>query len=227
MGSYFRSKKAVRGFFVQQRGAITIEFALITVALISVLYIAADFGLAITKQGRLDRTAQSLSTVFRERSEFYTGSGALVRPESISQDQIDRLAQLGRALLNDPRLELQVDALYLTADAAEPDNIVKAAVNTLSFCSDSNCSSSVLNQLNTRLPPAALTAFSPYSPGTKRWVPIYRITLAIPGDASLFNRLSGMVVDKPVLAEITASNIVVSRCNLVGSCPGIWNANEW
>lgn len=57
---------------IKQKGAFTVELALVLMFISLLLAIHVNYALAINKKGQLDRATYSLLTVISERKQFYT-----------------------------------------------------------------------------------------------------------------------------------------------------------
>lgn len=184
-----------------EKGSVSVEFAIVMVSFILIMYLITDFGITITKQGRLERTSHSLATMLRERGALYQSN------EDITQEEVDQLLSVGQKLLNEPNLTITVDALYLAPNDSDPSNNALARVSkTLTFSAGNN----KCQLTNKSIDISALKGLSPYATSTGRWVPIYRVSVCIPNEASIFKRLTH-AVNEEVLPDLATSDVVISR----------------
>ncbi|AKG69860.1 hypothetical protein WN53_12470 [Serratia fonticola] len=183
------------------KGSITIEFSVVILCFILVMYLVSDFGIEIAKKGRLERLNHSLASMLRERKALYHSN------EDITQEEVDQLLLVAQSLFPGTRLTLKVDALYLSPNLINPSNNTLANISQiLSFHSGgSECQ---WEQWSVDI--SALKGLSPYASSSGRWVPIYRVSACIPNESSLFKRLASTFNDE-VLPNITTSSIVISR----------------
>ncbi|MBK5143519.1 pilus assembly protein [Budviciaceae bacterium BWR-B9] len=184
-----------------ENGAVTVEFAIVMISFILIMYLVTDFGITITKQGRLDRTSHSLATLIRERTALYQSN------EDITQEDVNQLLSVGQTLLHEPNLTIAIDALYLAPDPLNPGNNASARVSkTLSFTAGNNACQLTKKAVDI----TELKGLSPYATSTGRWVPIYRVIACIPNEASLFKRFTH-TFNNEILPDLITSDVVISR----------------
>lgn len=171
------------------------------ISFILIMYLVTDFGITITKQGRLDRTSHSLATMIRERAALYQSD------EDITQEEVNQLLSVGQTLLHEPNLTIAIDALYLAPDPLDPENNASARVSkTLSFTAGNN----VCQLIKKSVDITELKGLSPYATSTGRWVPIYRVSVCIPNEASIFKRFTH-AFNNEILPDLATSDVVISR----------------
>lgn len=183
------------------KGAVSVEFTVVMIFFILIMFLITDFGITLTKQGRLERTSHSLASVIRERKALYQSD------ESITQNEVNQLLSLAQTLLRKSDLTIVVDALYLAPDPLEPSNNASAYVSkTLSFSAGNN----KCQLTKRRIEISQLKELVPYASSTGRWVPIYRVSICIPNERSIFKQLT-QAVQNDVLPDLETSDVVISR----------------
>lgn len=187
-------------FIREQRGVILIETAVVLIGLAMVIFMIVDLGIAFVTQSQLERTSHSLSSILRERVALYSGD------EIISQENVNQITQLGSTLMANKNIAIRVDALYfkpiIKADNDQP--IVKEEVVFYSV-GTKKCASSLPSL-------AKVKHLSPNS-SLNRWMPLYRLSICLPGEKSWFKSLVNASNSEleMVIEELVAYNIVLPR----------------
>lgn len=189
-------------FLKQQKGVVALETGLLISAFLLVMAIAVDFGMVVLKQGKLERVNYSLTSILRERMTLYSNSGnyTQTQAEALSQAQVNELHLLGRKLIESEELGMQVDVIYFDADKLE-----RTVTSILSFTPNST--------VVCRSPDKSMTSLQNLSPRSTsgRWMPLYRVTVCIPGNQSLFKRMLSIGSSEKVTDELSVSNIAIPR----------------
>lgn len=183
--------------YKNEEGSVSIEFSFVMLIFLLMMYLVTDFGLAIIKQGYLERTSHTLASLIRERQALYQAN------ETLTQEEVNELLEIGKILQKEPDVNLTVDALYLTP--AQENDSTNITATTLTF-----------NAGNGKCQPQDVTAnatqwqnLSPFATSTQRWVPVYRVRVCIPDTNSLFVSLTNGRSQK--LPSTFASDVVISR----------------
>lgn len=201
------------GFYRGEEGALSVEFAGVFVGFMMVIFLTFDFYSTFALQGRLDRATYSAASVFRERSYFYANNPGHTA-EDINATQVAQLEKLIAALLNRPSVELRVEALYIVDSTTNPGELMTSIPNVVSFCGPTGCAT---NFFNTQ---TALTNFADLSPYSllNRWIPLYRVSVCLPNNESLFKKMFNSVSQEKTINDVCSSSIVISRC--ADNCKG-------
>lgn len=184
-------------FARESRGALIIEGSITLFLFISVIFIVIDLGSAFMTQSRLERASHSLASVLRERVALYG------KNEEISEAQVKDLAKLAGVMLNRKALVVKVEAIYFKDDP----------VQTFDYALTYSGAGSDRYTCRSRLPDIkTLAPMSPWS-SANRWMPLYRVSVCLPGEKSWFqsfvNGNSG--IPDFVVEEFIASNVVLPR----------------
>lgn len=188
-------KRALR----DDRGSVAIEAGLYFVVFFVLCALLVDFSAVFLNKSYLERVTHSLASVVRERSVFYG------EREELSQQEVSDLYDLAGVLLEESRLagssyQLVVEAAFFQSSGSKAQ---KNLLNTQSFSRGTGiCRSRVA------ITSAQIAALSPWD--TKgRWLPVYQVTMCLPGGESLFKRALNSAGIQ--IGDIAISNAVIPR----------------
>lgn len=188
--------KYTERFLCEERGAVAIEAGLYFVVFFLLCALLLDFSAVFLNKSYLERVTHSLASVVRERKVFYNEN------EAISQQDANDLYALAGVLLEESRLadshyQLVVEAIFFQSSTS------KKVASTQSFSSGT-----VTCNVPVSITSAQITDLSPWHTDG-RWLPVYQITLCVPGGESLFKRLLGTV--GITIGDLAVSNAVIPR----------------
>ena len=178
--------------YTDRRAAVSVEFALIALALIFFIVFLADLMLRQATLGKLDRVAYSVAGVLRERIQLFDAR------ETLSQQDVDLAARLAARMLKDMHADSDLSRLQLTVEELhfedplrlnDPSKQVKRYQRWGSGSAEPCQPPQPLNQLT------QLTPRGSYG----RWVPLYQVTVCLP-NVSWFSRLT-LNGQQPVLSS--------------------------
>lgn len=206
-------RKTATRFMQQSKGAIAIEAAITLVAFVTVVALIIDLGSAFIQQSRLERATYTAATVFRERVALYNDTLPGNKNRNITQIEVNQLQKIVSQLVSQTDLVVMVEELQFrsvttppvpTAPVVDTYNTFIAAGPT----SSTGTCSTVLPTLNS----STYTKLSPWS-SRKRWLPIYRVTVCLPGEKSWYKSMINSSAGTPELTinELIAFNIVIPR----------------
>lgn len=188
-------KRALR----DDRGSVALEAGLYFVVFFVLCALLVDFSAVFLNKSYLERVTHSLASVVRERSVFYG------EREELSQQEVSDLYDLAGVLLEESRLagssyQLVVEAAFFQSSGSKAQ---KNLLNTQSFSRGTGiCRSRVA------ITSAQIAALSPWD--TKgRWLPVYQVTMCLPGGESLFKRALNSAGIQ--IGDIAISNAVIPR----------------
>lgn len=205
-------RKTARRFLKQTKGAVAIEAAFVLIVFVTVVALIVDLGTAFVQQSRLERATYTGASVFRERIALYgdriNNDRTLTHNAPVTQAEVEQLRLVINNLMSRDSLVVIVDELQFKSTSAAnptmPEVLSKrrfvAAGPTASDCQ------STLPDIE------EYKAMSPWS-ARKRWLPLYRVTVCIPGQTSWFKKMvnSGSGTPGLTVEELIAFNIVIPR----------------
>ena len=189
----------IKHYLRDDRGSVAIEAGLYFVVFFLLCTLLVDFSAVFLNKSYLERVTHSLASVVRERSAFYS------EKEELTQQDVSDLYDLAGVLLEESRLsdsryQLVVEAIFFQPSASKAQ---KNVLNTQSFSRGSGRCRSRLAITSTQI-----VALSPWD-AKGRWLPVYQVTICIPGGESLFKRaLNGAGIQ---IGDISISNAVIPR----------------
>ena len=157
--------------------------------------------------------------------------------ELFDSEQVKEMRNLASSLMNNREIAVQIEALFILQDPNIPGDLKKArlvATQGKDFlsCPPSGCNSSIKSYFNSLPAMNNLSSnyqqLAPYVPKlvdssiamTGRWVPIYRVSMCIVNEESLYLRwIKSNRKDSDVMPNLCSSVVVLSRCNNAKSCP--------
>ncbi|ASI60770.1 hypothetical protein CA952_11795 [Raoultella ornithinolytica] len=182
-----------------ERGSVTIEAGLYFVVFFVLCALLVDFSAVFLNKSYLARVTYSLASVVRERSVFYG------EKEELSQQDVSDLYELAGVLLEESRLagsryQLVVEAAFFQSSGSKAQ---RHLLNTQSIARGSgDCHS------RPGITSSQIADLSPWD--TKgRWLPVYQVTMCLPGGESLFKRTLNSVGIE--IGDIAISNAVILR----------------
>ena len=147
------------------------------------------------------------------------------------------MRELASSLMNNREIAVQIEALFILQDSNNPGDLKKArlvATQDKDFlsCPPSGCNSSIKSYFNSlpamNNPSSNYQQLAPYVPKlvdssiamTGRWIPIYRVSMCIVNEESLYLRwINSNRKNSDVMPNLCSSIVVLSRCNNAKSCP--------
>lgn len=194
-----KTVQQTKHFLREERGAIAVEASLYFMVFFLLCALLVDFSAVFLNKSYMERVTNSLASVVRERSLFYS------QREALSQQDADQLYDLAGVLLEDSRLankpyQLTIRAVFFKPAGTPTEKVI---LNTQSFSRGKvSCSGTP------SVSGPQITALSPWD-AKGRWLPVYQVTLCVPGGESLFKRVLNNVGVK--IGDISISNVVIPR----------------
>lgn len=190
----------------EERGAIAVETGMYFVVFSLLCALLVDFSAVFLNKSQLERVNHSLASVLRERTVFYEAR------EALTQADFNALNGLAGALLAGSRLadnyQLSVSVVHFQ-DSANKNQ--KNVASTQSFTTGAaGCRSTAA-----AITSPQLKALSPWAvvdgaiSSSQRWLPVYQVTLCVPGGESLFKRIIGLIGE--TTGDISVSDAVIPR----------------
>lgn len=157
--------------------------------------------------------------------------------ELYDSDQVKEMRELASSLMNNREIAVRIEALFILQDPNNPGDLKNArlvATQDKDFlsCPLSGCNSSIKSYFNSlpamNNPSSNYQQLAPYVPKlvdssiamTGRWVPIYRVSMCIVNEESLYLKwINSNRKDSDVMPNLCSSVVVLSRCNNAKSCP--------
>ena len=206
-------RKTAARFMQQSKGAIAIEAAFTLVAFVTVVALIIDLGSAFIQQSRLERATYTAATVFRERVALYNDKLPGNRNSDITLAEVEQLRDITSRLISRTDLVVIVEELQFATVTTPPEPTAPVFARHETFTaagptSSSGTCSTVLPTLNS----PTYIRLSPWS-SRKRWLPIYRVTVCLPGEKSWYKSMINSGAGTPGLTinELVAFNIVIPR----------------
>lgn len=190
----------------EERGAVAVEAGMYFVVFFLLCTLLVDFSAVFLNKGHLERVNHSLASVLRERTAFYNAR------ELLTQEDVDMLNELAGLLLADSRLarqyQLTVSAVHFKVSGSKTE---KKVLRTQLFIAGGATCKAIVPTVNS----AKVAALSPWAlidkegSSFQRWLPVYQVTLCVPGGESLFKRFLGLT--GTTIGDIFASDVVLPR----------------
>ena len=155
--------------------------------------------------------------------------------ELFDSEQVKEMEELASSLLNNREIALKIEALFILQDPNNPGDLNKARLVTAQGedCPTAACNNSIKSYFNSlpamNNPSNNYQQLAPYVPKlvdssiamTGRWVPLYRVSMCIVNEESLYLRwINSNRKDSGGIVPNLCSNVVVlSRCNNTRFCP--------
>ncbi|TCP94662.1 tight adherence protein F [Cricetibacter osteomyelitidis] len=183
-----KKRCGLKGFLLNSKGSVTIEFIFMLILLVFVFAFLADLVILRSTMGRLDNASYSLVNILRERTQLYE------RSTTLTNDDLKNFQVLGTRLMHGKNSKENVSIVleYWNADTG---------LQTL-FAGDRGCTP--YRRLN------ELSYLSPHSEiNNERRIPLYQVTLCV-RTHSFFKAIlldSGNVSDR----LLRSSSMSVSR----------------
>lgn len=161
-------------FINEKKGVVSIEFAIVLIAMFSITFFAMDTGMYIMEKNKLERVNYSLMTLIRERTRLYGNINTLTQTEV---NELERIATklLGGSLANN--IKVKVDGLYFDDINSTPTNMIIDKETSMisqkhSTLSNTECFSS-LSTVSTLKNNAVWV-------DPKGWRPVFRVSVCVP-----------------------------------------------
>lgn len=191
----------VHSLWTDRRGSVAVEFAIISVVLITFMFFLADLVLRQATVGKLDRTTYSIAGVLRERIQLYDSN------ETLSQDDGTQIYRLAKRMLQDMNpggnmapLKIRIEQLFFAPRIDLTDNR-KQPLEGITWMYNIHG-----DECQPARPLSELQDLSPRG-SYGRWVPLYQVTLCLP-TTSWYRRLFQESESHPTLSS---SSIVMAR----------------
>jgi tight adherence protein F len=236
-------------FFRNKDGAIiSIEFVFCVFLFTALMFIIYDGYSVISLKNKLERVNYAAASIFRERTALYpviNDRGKCFNlcdksRELFDDTQAEELRQMASELLN-REVSIKIDVLLISQDTSDPNfpsKIEHAKLKQLSsapICSSNSCGDAInyFNSLSSMEDSTNYVKFIPYvrrnsTTGsgqslTGRWIPLYRVSMCVKQEESLFLRLTNSSGGGGFGQSICTSTMVLSRCNdmaiINSTCP--------
>jgi tight adherence protein F len=194
------------GVFLRRRkGAVAVEAAITFTAFISIIALIIDLGVTLTYQSRLERVTYTAASLLRERIALYGERIVNNRNQPLSQANVDQLQAIANQLMPNKNLVVVVEELQFQDASAPTTKIIENGYPKTLIASGENTG------CKTNQPPLSnFMSMSPWS-SRKRWLPLYRVTICMPGTESWFKRIANSVSTERTVEELIAFSIVIPR----------------
>lgn len=205
-------RTAISRFIRQSRGAVAIEAAFVLIVFVTIVAMIVDLGTTFVQQSRLERATYTGASVFRERIALYgdpiNNDKTITHNAPVTQSEVNQLRDIVNQLMSRDDLVVMVDELqFRSATQPNPTTpIVLSKKRLTSYGTGNATCQSTLPDIE------QYSALSPWS-ARQRWLPLYRVTVCIPGQKSWFKSIvsssgseAGLTVE-----ELIAFNIVIPR----------------
>ncbi|MBA0188847.1 flp pilus assembly surface protein TadF [Pectobacterium odoriferum] len=183
----------VANFLGDRRGAVAIEFVIISIVLIFMIFFISDLVMRQAMVGKLDRVSYSVAGILRERNQLFD------EREKLEQRDIEQSLQLAVRMLRDMHTDADLSKLRVRVEEVhfnQPDSLTDTSqtvklYRTWQAGSGGECQApQPLNQL---------TYLSPRG-SYGRWVPLYQVSVCLP-TISWFTRLTAGLGEEPVMSS--------------------------
>jgi tight adherence protein F len=183
------------------RGSVAIEFSLICLVLVMIMFYFADLVKMQAQIGKMERAVYSISGILRERTQFYKveTNSEDQNYEIVKQPDVNQLLALAKQMLTNMKfsdelvagVSLRVEQIHFepwTFDDKslvwdKPKNIVpEKSEPVMAGSAGDDCKA----RINLREDPAVLDMVPKSS--FNRWIPLYQVVLCMP-PVELFNPL--------------------------------------
>lgn len=159
--------------------------------------------------------------------------------EVFDDRQVQELGQLATSLLGGRDVSIQVDALFILQNTNYEGDINNAELVTLSskYCPFGACNNKINNYFNSlpsmddnsnttsnysKLVPYTKRVLAPVSGLEGRWIPLYRVSLCIVNEESLYLKWINSSRDvRDTFPNLCSNTVVVSRCNNIADPDGV------
>lgn len=190
----------VRSLWINRRGSVAVEFAIISIFLLTFMIFLADLIMRQAMLGKLDRISYSIAGVLRERTQLYQSD------ETVVQGDVKEIYSLAARMMKDmdpsantSAMSIRVEQMFFAPRKELLSNDKEINMGpTLFYGNYSGCE-----------PAKPLSSQSKLAPRGSygRWVPLYQVTVCVPL-TSWYTRLSQGVGMSP---EVVSSSIVMVR----------------
>lgn len=196
----FNFSPSFENFVKKDAGAAALEAALSFCVFVMICTALIDFSNVMLKNSYMNRVNATLANIIRERAALYDGR------EQLSQNDVNDLYQLSQKLTGssfqiNKDYFIDIRAVYFVHDKNE---LRKEISSTQTYRSPRHSCESAIPKADSK----TLQDLSVFVPDTQ-WLPVYQITLCMPGAESFYMRTLGLF--KWDMPDILVKNAVVAR----------------
>ncbi|AMO81227.1 tight adherence pilus pseudopilin TadF [Obesumbacterium proteus] len=172
----------VLNLWTDRRAAVSVEFVLISIALIFFIFFLTDLVIRQATIGKLDRVSYSVAGILRERIQLYDAR------ETLSQQDVDATAELAKKILTDMNSTIDLSQMSLHVEEMHFEDPIRLGDDRKQIKLYKTWDSGSAGQCT---PPQPLNEQQQLTPRGSygRWVPLYQVTVCLP-TFSWFTRLT-------------------------------------
>lgn len=172
----------VLNLWTDKRAAVSVEFVLISIALIFFIFFLTDLVIRQATVGKLDRVSYSVAGILRERIQLFDAR------ETLNQQDVDAAADLAKKILMDMNSTIDLSQMSLHVEEMHFEDPIRLGDDRkqIKIYKSWDSGSSVHC-----MPPQPLNEQQQLTPRGSygRWVPLYQVTVCLP-TFSWFMRLT-------------------------------------
>jgi len=195
-------KHYVRFIFLRNDGAAAVEAAISFCIFVLLCALLIDYSRVVLEKSYISGVNTTLSSLLRERKALYGG-----RME-VDQNDIKQLEDISATILGsnfvlNKDYFIDVQAVYFRPSASKNNKLIDTT-KTMAFHSASS-------PCDMNIPPAnsaILTNLSTFE-ANKGWLPVYQVSICLPGAESVFKRVMGALNES--MPDILIKNAVIPR----------------
>lgn len=172
----------VPNLWTDKRAAVSVEFVLISIALIFFIFFLTDLVVRQATVGKLDRVSYSVAGILRERIQLFDAR------ETLNQQDVDSAADLAKKILTDMNSTIDLSQMSLHVEEMHFEDPIRLGDDRKQIKLYKSWDSGSAGQC---LPPQSLNQLQQLTPRGSygRWVPLYQVTVCLP-TFSWFTRLT-------------------------------------
>lgn len=172
----------VLNLWTDKRAAVSVEFVLISIALIFFIFFLTDLVIRQATVGKLDRVSYSVAGILRERIQLFDAR------ETLNQQDVDGAADLAKKILTDMNSTIDLSQMSLHVEEMHFEDPIRLGDDRKQIKIYKSWDSGSSVQC---MPPQPLNEQQQLTPRGSygRWVPLYQVTVCLP-TFSWFMRLT-------------------------------------
>lgn len=172
----------VLNLWTDKRAAVSVEFVLISIALIFFIFFLTDLVIRQATVGKLDRVSYSVAGILRERIQLFDAR------ETLNQQDVDAAADLAKKILTDMNSTIDLSQMSLHVEEMHFEDPIRLGDDRKQIKIYKSWDSGSSVQC---MPPQPLNEQQQLTPRGSygRWVPLYQVTVCLP-TFSWFMRLT-------------------------------------
>lgn len=184
----------VPSLWTDRRASVSVEFVMISIALIFFIFFLTDLVIRQATIGKLDRVSYSVAGILRERIQLYDAR------ETLNQQDVNAIADLARRILTDMNSTIDLSQMSMHVEEMHFEDPIRLGDDRKQIKLYKSWDSGSSGQC---LPPQPLNQLQQLTPRGSygRWVPLYQVTVCLP-TFSWFTRLTSSD-EKPVMSSFS------------------------